>query len=106
MQGPQGNLISLSDKVLAFMMKLNVSKRRVTAGVTEMFAVMHAFLQLLENSLINREHIHELVCENIPSLSEQFMLYFGDLNVQHKSWVCDPFSANIDEVELQMLEVL
>ena len=33
------------------------------------------------------------------------MLYFGGLNVQQKSLVCDPFSANIDEVELPMLEI-
>jgi len=105
MQGPQSNLILLSDKVSGFMAKLTVWRKRVSSGIIEMFPAMHNFLQLEENTGINRDHLFSLVDEHITSLSEQFQFYFGDLDVKNKSWICDPFSVNVEDLDLPLLEV-
>lgn len=105
MQGPQTNLISLSDKVSGFMAKLEMWQRRISAGTLDNFPQLKAFLELPETVQVHREGLLALVLDHLQSLSQQFKFYFGDLDVSRYSWVCDPFTANADDLNLPVTEI-
>uniref|UniRef100_A0A8C4RI43 Uncharacterized protein n=1 Tax=Erpetoichthys calabaricus TaxID=27687 RepID=A0A8C4RI43_ERPCA len=89
LQGKHTNLITLSDKVSAFMKKLDLWKTRL----------------FQENAEINKPELVKLISEHIQSLLDQFNFYFGDLNVESFSWVSSPFLAHIDSINLPTSEL-
>uniref|UniRef100_A0A8C4TH09 HAT C-terminal dimerisation domain-containing protein n=1 Tax=Erpetoichthys calabaricus TaxID=27687 RepID=A0A8C4TH09_ERPCA len=89
LQGKHTNLITLSDKVSAFMKKLDLWKTRL----------------FQENAEINKPELVKLISEHIQSLLDQFNFYFGDLNVESFSWVSSPFLAHIDSLNLPTSEL-
>ena len=99
MQGPQTTLISLSDKVSAFISKLKSWENRKSLGNNDNFLQMRDFLQMPETSQIDKEVLFSLVNQHIKSL-EHFKSYFGDMDIINRVWVCDPFSVNFDELDL------
>ena len=95
MQGKQTNLITLSDKVSAFMKKLDLWKKRILEGNFDMFDTLYEFTEKQENAHINKPKLLNLISGHIQSLLDQFNFNF-DLNVQNSSWVSSPFLANVD----------
>uniref|UniRef100_A0A8C4RMF6 Zinc finger BED domain-containing protein 5 n=1 Tax=Erpetoichthys calabaricus TaxID=27687 RepID=A0A8C4RMF6_ERPCA len=105
LQGKHTNLITLSDKVSAFMKKLDLWKTRLFQGNFEMFDQLHEFTEKQENAEINKPELVKLISEHIQSLLDQFNFYFGDLNVESFSWVSSPFLAHIDSLNLPTSEL-
>ena len=105
MQGKQTNLITLSDKVLAFMKKLDLWKKRILEGNLDMFEKLYEFTEKQENAHIDKPKLLDLISRHIQSLLDQFNFYFGDLNVQNSSWVSSPFLANVDLLNLPTSEL-
>ena len=97
-------LISLSDKVSGFTAKLKIWQRRISAGCVDNFPQLKSFLQLPETVEIDRDVLHAMILNHLKSLSQQFMFYFDDLDVHIYSWMCDPFTVNVDDLDLPVAE--
>lgn len=105
MQGKQTNLITLGDKVSAFMRKLDIWKKMILEGSFHMFDQLYEFTEKQETVQINKPKLVILFSDHIQSLLDQFKFYFGDLNVQSFSWVSNPFIANADSLNLPIAEL-
>ena len=104
-QGKQTNLITLSDKVSAFMKKLDLWKKRILEGNLDMFDKLYKFTEKQENAHIDKPKLLNLISRHIQSLLDQFNLYFDVLNIQNSSWVSSPFLANVDLLNLPTSEL-
>ena len=80
------------------MAKLEMWRRRISAGTIDNFAQLKAFLQLPETVEVNKDYSFALISNHLQSLSQQFQFYFGDLNVHMYCWACDSFMADAIEI--------
>ena len=92
MQGPKENVLTSTDKLLAFKNKLNVWKKHLSRGNMEMFPLL---LQLQSGA--DYEEVIPLITSHLESLSEKIDKYFPSFSLEIYDWVRNPFrelSAN------------
>jgi len=53
----------------------------------------------------DKQALLTLISPHITSLIHEFRFYFGDLNVGNNSWIADPFTVTIEEVDLPPLQM-
>ena len=80
------------------MTKLEMRRRRISAGTIDNFSQLKAFLQLPETVEVNKDYLFALISNHLQSLSQQFQFYFGDLDVRMYCWACDSFTADVTEI--------
>ena len=76
------------------MAKLEMWRRRISAGTIDNFSQFKAFLQLPETVEVNKDYLFALISNHLQSLSQLFQFYSGDLGVRMYCWACDPFVAD------------
>ena len=89
MQGPQKHVLVQSDKLTAFIRKLDLWKCNLESNNFQMFLNLEANVQNSET-----ETDSELYINHMSALQTQFALYFKDLDVSKYEWVRNPFAAS------------
>jgi hypothetical protein len=85
MQGPKENILTSTDKLLAFKNKLQVWKKHLSSGNTEMFP-------LLFQSQTDYTEVILLIISHLESLTENLDQYFPSLSSEMYNWVRNPFA--------------
>ena len=85
MQGAKENILTSTDKLLAFKNKLTVWKKHLSRGNVEMFP-------LLLQTQTEYENVIPLITSHLGSLSEKLDKYFPSLSSDTYDWVRNPFT--------------
>ncbi len=85
MQGTKENILTSTEKLLAFKNKLAAWKNHISRGNVEMFP-------LLLQTQIEYENAIPLITNNLGSLSEKLGKYFLPLSSNTYGWVRNPFA--------------
>lgn len=97
MQGRDENILSSSDKIMAFIEKLNLWKTKINQGNLIMFPRTAL--------LVADDNILSLIVESITLLEVKMNKYFPSINIKNYDWVRDPFNVSIsDLVDLKLVE--
>jgi hypothetical protein len=97
MQGRDENILTSSDKIMAFIEKLNLWKTKINQGNLIMFP-RTALLVANDNNL-------SLIVEFITLLEVKMNKYFPSINIKNYDWVRDTFNVSIsDLVDLKLVE--
>lgn len=95
LQGTYTNIFNLSNKIQAFVKKINVWKSLVTNDRFEMFSYTNDFVT--ENNL-DCNFIKTVIIDHLESLEKQFKKYFQpDIN-SHFDWVQKSFNESIQNI--------
>ena len=86
LQGPRENILTSSDKILAFKRKVNV-ENHVAKGNLEMFPLLHGL-----KSEEGYQKISSLIESHLEELCIRIGNYFPSLSTQVYDWVRDPYS--------------
>lgn len=87
MQGPKENILTSTDKLLAFKNKLNVWEKHISKGNMEMFPRLHQI-----QTDVDYEELLVLISSHLKSLTENLDKYFPSLSIEAYDWVRNPFS--------------
>ena len=85
MEGTKENILTSTDKLLAFKNKLTVWKKHLSRGNVEMFP-------LLLQTQTGYENVIPLITSHLGSLSEKLDKYFPSLSSNTYDWVRNPFT--------------
>ncbi len=85
MQGTKENILTSTDKLLAFKNKLAVWKKHLLRGNIEMFPLLLQTQTEYENAI-------PLITNHLGSLSEKLHKYFPSLSSNKYDWVRNPFT--------------
>lgn len=97
MQGRDENMLTSSDKIMAFIDKLNLWKTKINQGNLIMFPRTAL--------LVADDNILSLKVESITLLEVKMNKYFPSINIKNNDWVRDPFNVSIsDLVDLKLVE--
>ncbi|VVC42385.1 Hypothetical protein CINCED_3A012136 [Cinara cedri] len=97
MQGREENILTSSDKIMAFIEKLNFRKTIVNQFNLIMFS--------RTDLLVVDDKILALIVESIALLEVKMNKYFPSNNIKNYNWVRDPFNVSIsDLVDLKLVE--
>jgi hypothetical protein len=86
MQGPQENILTSTDKLLAFKNKLQVWKKHLSSGNTVMLPLR---LQIHDQS--DYKEVIPLIISHLESLTDSLDQYFPSLSSEIYDWVKKPF---------------
>ena len=95
MQGREENILTSSDKLLAFKKKVAIWKNRAKDGNFEMFP-------LVRESCIKK--MSPIVFQHLTTLEEQFNFYFPSLKTDEYDWVRNPFMESSSNTGLLLCE--
>ena len=87
MQGAKDNILTSTDKLLAFKNKLSVWKKHLSRGNVEMFPLL-----LQVQTQTKYEYVIPLITSHLGSLSEKLHKYFPSLSSDMYDWVRNPFT--------------
>ena len=87
MQGAKENILTSTDKLLAFKNKLSVWKKHLSRGNVEMFPLL-----LQVQTQTKYEYVIPLTTSYLGSLSGKLHKYFPSLSSDMYDWVRNPFS--------------
>ena len=87
MQGAKENILTSTDKLLAFKNKLSVWKKHLSKGNVEMFPLL-----LQVQTQTKYEYVIPLITSHLGSLSEKLHKYFPSLSSDMYDWVRNPFT--------------
>ncbi|KAL4090794.1 hypothetical protein QTP88_025569 [Uroleucon formosanum] len=97
MQGRDENILTSSDKIMAFIEKLNLWKTKINQDNLIMFPRTAL--------LVADDNILSLIVESITLLEIKMNKYFPSINIKNYDWVRDPFNVSIsDLVDLKLVE--
>ncbi|KAL4100732.1 hypothetical protein QTP88_020766 [Uroleucon formosanum] len=97
MQGRDENILTSSDKIMAFIEKLNLWKTKINQDNLIMFPRTAL--------LVADDNILSLIVESITLLEVKKNKYFPSINIKNYDWVRDPFNVSIsDLVDLKLVE--
>lgn len=86
MQGPKENILTSTDKLLAFKNKLTVWKKHLSRGNVEMFPLL-----LQVQTQTDYQKVIPLITSHLRSLAEKLDKYFPSLSSDMYDWVRNPF---------------
>ena len=89
MQGPHVNIFTQSDKICAFMKKIELWKRNVENHSFDMFSNLQEFLK--HTSVLGG---NELFAEHLNTLLGKCSFYFKDVDTSDYEWIRNPFGDN------------
>ena len=108
MQCKNESVLTATDKLGAFQLKLNLWRKKAEKEVLEMFPLTEAAVAEIDDLPVLKESI----CNHLYILQQRLSHYFSDLGVSHHDWVKNPFNqsaikaANIvDLLEQQLVEL-
>jgi hypothetical protein len=90
--GKNKTIIEASDKIAAFQKRLLLWKRRIPAGVTDMFPLLTEYI---DDGNMSADDINDLVMAHLTDLNGYFESYFGDIDTDQYDWMRDPFNPLI-----------
>lgn len=97
MQCRDENILTSSDKIMAFIEKLNLWKAKINQGNLIMFPCTAL--------LVVDDKILSLIVESITLLEVKMNKYFPSINIKNYDWARDPFNVSIsDLVDLKLVE--
>ncbi len=85
MQGTKGNILTSTDKLLAYKNKLAISKKHLLRGNVEMFLLLFQTQTEYENDM-------SLITSHLTSLSEKHDKHFPSFSSNTYDWVRNPFT--------------
>jgi len=91
LQGKETHILQLYDKIVAFINKINLWKRKLTEenGKTSCFPLLKYFLG--ENDLELPLSLKTIFLEHLTNLETHFMKYFSE-EMKQCCWIKDPFT--------------
>lgn len=96
LQGENTSILSLNDKVQAFVRKVKRWKERLETGRIDMFTTLDEFLK--ENTL-SVNIVSESITDHLQTLLDHFNKYFPEEGTQEKhDWIRSPFSATANHL--------
>ena len=95
MQGREENILTSSDKLVAYKKKVAIWKNRVEDGNFEMFP-------LVRESCI--KNMSPIVFQHLTTLEEKFNFYFPSLKTDEYDWVRNPFRESSSNTGLLLCE--
>ena len=87
MQVKNESVLTTTDKLGAFQLKLNLCFKKAEKGVLEMFPLTEAAVAEIDDLPVLKESI----CNHLH-IQQRFSYYFPDLDVFHYDWVRNPFN--------------
>ncbi|XP_042858681.1 zinc finger BED domain-containing protein 5-like [Penaeus japonicus] len=104
LQGPNTNILVLSDKIDAFTRKLERWAVRVDGGSVEMFPELEEFME--ENEL-SVDNVKVMITTHLRGLVAHFKKYFPkETAPQRYDWIRQPFTATGDHLSSDMEDEL
>ena len=104
LQGPNTNILILSDKIDAFTRKLERWAVRVDGGSVEMFPEVEEFMA--ENEL-SVDNVKVMITTHLQGLVDHFKKYFPkETTPQQYDWIRQPFTATGDHLSSDMEDEL
>lgn len=91
MQGPNTNIMSLADKVIGFVKKMERWTAQVEKGSVEMFDGLHEFIE--ENELHLDDGTKTSITNHLRGLIGHFKRYFQEETKENNEWIRLPFIA-------------
>jgi len=95
MQGREENILTSSDKLVAFKKKVAIWKNRAKDGNFEMFS-------LVRESCIKK--MSPILFQHLTTLEEKFYFYFPSLKTDEYDWVRNPFIESSSTTGLLLCE--
>ena len=95
MQDREENILTSSDKLIAFKKKVTIWKNRAKDGNLELFP-------LVRQSCIKK--ISPIVFQHLTTLEEKINFYFPSLKIDEYDWVRNPFIENSSNTGLLLCE--
>lgn len=92
LQGKGANILDSSDKVRAFIMKIDIWKACVTKTEFSMFSRLKL---TINSSTVSATSIQSVVLNHLESLLSYFQRYFGDLNTHQHDYIRNPFAPDV-----------
>lgn len=102
LQGPNTNILTLSDKVNGFSKKLERWAERVESGNVEMFPELDDFLQ---EKKLNVKTIKRVIITHLRGLLDEFKKYFPK-DQEDNEWVRQPFIASGNHLPSELEDAL
>lgn len=104
LQGENTSILSLNDKVQAFVRKLERWRERAETGRIDMFTELDEFIE--ENAL-NVKIIKASISNHLQSLLDHFNKYFPEESAPHKHvWIRAPFTTTANHLSSDMEDAL
>ena len=108
-QGKNESVLTATDKLGVFHLKLSLWRKKAEKGVLEMFPLAEAAVGEIDNLPV----LIESICNHLHILQQRLSNYFPDLDLSHYDWVRNPFNqpaikaANIVDLlaQEQLLEL-
>ena len=97
MQGRSENILTSSDKLVAFQKKLNLWKNRVNTGNLEMFPLLQ---------ISNSEEMKNIIFKHLCILENDMDFYFPSLKTESYDWIRNPFVPSSNNLSLKAEEEL
>ena len=88
MQGKKESVLTATDKLGAFQLKLNFMRKKAEKGVLEMFPLTEAVVAEIDDLPI----LKESMCNHMHILQQRLSRCFPDLDISHYDWVRNPFN--------------
>lgn len=97
LQGPQTNAVTLSDKVAAFMAKLELWKARVATSF-QAFPQLNSHVEFAAGT-VDIDSLKHSINLYLGSLHDQFQDYFSDVVQKREQhfWIADPFAVDLQQ---------
>jgi hypothetical protein len=102
LQGSETTVLDFSDKLRAFIMKLELWKERVSSGSFDMFDSLSAELSSDESEML----LKELVVEHLSAMAQEMQQYFPDLDEIDLKLVRNPFRIKVSDIDIGLQEEL
>ena len=83
MQGKNESVLTATDKLGEFQLKLNLWRKKSEKGVLEMFPLSEAAVTEIDDLPVLKESI----CNHLHILQQRLSHYFSDLDVSHYDWM-------------------
>ena len=90
MQDKNESVLTATDKLGAFQLKLNPWRKKAEKGILEMFPHTEAAVAEIDDLPVLKESI----CTNLHILQQRLSHYFPYLDVSHYDWVRNPFNQS------------
>ena len=90
MQGKNESVLTATDKLGAFQLKLNLWRKKAEKEVLQMLSLTEAAVAEIDDLLVLKESI----CTNLHILQKRLSRYFPDFDVSHYDWVRNPFNQS------------
>ena len=89
MQGRNEILLTTTDKLYGFSLKLKLWQANVAQGLFKMSA-----LTVTATRVVNRDILKKSIGSHLEMLQQKFECYFPDLNIFKYGWVRNPFNRS------------